>query len=156
MSTASAILHLRITPRKKRLLKHAAKVTHAHQFVQRLPYGYESTIGDGGVVLTVGQRYRIALARAVLRDPSLIVIEEPVEALDADSLVMIDDAVSRIQSGRTLLFLARRPSTVKAADRVYVLQNAKIVAAGHHDELITGNELYRSLHFKQNLVATAP
>ena len=134
----------------------AAKVAHAHQFVQRLPYGYETLIGDGGVSLTPGQRYRIALARAILRDPSLLVIEEPAEPLDADSLVLIDDAVSRFQSARTVIFLARRPSTVRAADRVYVLQGGKIVAAGSHDELIAGSELYRALHFRQGLTAASP
>jgi ABC-type multidrug transport system fused ATPase/permease subunit len=133
----------------------AAKVAHAHQFVQRLPYGYETLIGDGGAVLKPGERFRIALARAVLRDPSLVVVEEPAEPLDPDSLVLIDDAITRIQPGRTLLFLARRPSTVKAADRVFVLQNGKLAAAGSHDELINGSELYRLLHFKQTLTATA-
>jgi ABC-type multidrug transport system fused ATPase/permease subunit len=133
----------------------AAKVAHAHQFVQRLPYGYETLIGDGGSVLKPGERFRIALARAVLRDPSLVVIEEPAEPLDADSLVLIDDAITRIQPGRTLLFLARRPSTVKSADRVFVLTNGKLAAAGSHEELINGSELYRLLHFKQTLTATA-
>ena len=129
----------------------AAKLAHAHQFIQRLTYGYETQIGDGGVALRPGERFRIALARAFLRDPSAIVIEEPAEPLDADSLVLIDDALARFQPGHTLIFLAHRPATVKAADRVFVLQGGRLVAAGRHDDLLAGNELYRLLHFKQNL-----
>ena len=131
----------------------AAKVAHAHQFIQRLPYGYETVIGDGGLMLRPGERFRISLARAILRDPSLIIIEEPSTPLDADSLVLIDDTVSRIQTNRTLLFLARRPSTVKASDQIFILQNGQIVASGRHDELVQGNELYRLLHFKQSLTS---
>ncbi len=132
----------------------AAKTAHAHQFIQKLPYGYETLIGDGGVSLRPGQRFRIALARAILRDPSLIVIEEPTHPLDADSWVLIDDAISRIRQGRTLLFLARRPATAKAAERVFVIQNGRLVASGNHDELVSGSELYRLLHFKHTLTAT--
>jgi ATP-binding cassette subfamily B protein len=131
----------------------AAKVAHAHQFVQKLPYGYETMIGDGGVSLRAGERFRIALARAVLRDPSLIVIEEPAEPLDPDSAVLIDDAIARIRQGRTLLFLARRPSTVKTADEVFVLHNGRLKAGGSHDELIHASELYRLLHFRQSLTS---
>jgi ATP-binding cassette, subfamily B, bacterial len=132
----------------------AAKTAHAHQFVQRLPYGYETQIGDGGVILRPGERYRIALARAILRDPSLLIFEEPAETLDPDSLVLIDDTIARIRQGRTVLFLARRPSTVKSADEVFVLHNGRLKVGGSHDELIHASELYRLLHFKQSLTAT--
>lgn len=131
----------------------AAKTAHAHQFVQRLPYGYETLIGDGGASLRTGERFRIALARAILRDPSLLIIEEPAETLDPDSLVLIDDTVARIRQGRTVLFLARRPSTVKTADEVFVLHNGRLKVGGSHDELIHASELYRLLHFKQSLTA---
>jgi ABC-type multidrug transport system fused ATPase/permease subunit len=131
----------------------AAKTAHAHQFVQRLPYGYETLIGDGGVSLRPGERFRIALARAILRDPSLLIIEEPAEALDPDSLVLIDDTIARVRQGRTVLFLARRPSTVKTADEVFVLHNGRLKVGGSHDELIHASELYRLLHFKQSLTA---
>ena len=131
----------------------AAKTAHAHQFVQRLQYGYETLIGDGGASLRPGERFRIALARAILRDPSLIIIEEPAEPLDPDSHVLIDDTIARIRHGRTVLFLARRPSTVKTADEVFVLHNGRLKVGGSHDELIHASELYRLLHFKQSLTA---
>jgi ATP-binding cassette subfamily B protein len=131
----------------------AAKMAHAHQFLSNLPYGYESRLAGGGIALTPGQAYRVALARAILRDPSLLILEEPSQAIDADSLALIDDAIHRIAVGRTVLFLARRPSTVRSADRVFVLQNGKIVASGRHDELVKGSEFYRLLHFKQSLTA---
>ena len=134
----------------------AAKAAHAHQFIQSLPYGYETKIGAGGASLRVGERFRIALARAVLRDPSLVVIEEPAEPMDHDSLALIDDALARFQPGRTFLFLARRPATVKAADRVFVLQNGRLAASGSHDELVETSELYRLLHFKQSLTTPEP
>ena len=131
----------------------AAKMAHVHQFVQRLSYGYETPIGDAGLALSIGERYRIALARAILRDPSVMILEEPLETIDADSLVLIDDTLARIQPNRTLIFLARRPTTVKTADRVFVLQDGKLIASGSHQDLLGSSDLYRALHFKQNLAA---
>lgn len=131
----------------------AAKLAHAHQFVQRLPYGYETRIGTAGMMLSPGEQFRVALARALLRDPSLLIIEEPAAGLDADSLVLIDDTLTRAKAGRTILFLARRPATVRAADRVIVLRHGRLAAAGSHDELLESSELYRQLHFKQTLAA---
>ncbi len=131
----------------------AAKLAHAHQFVQRLPYGYETRIGTAGMQLSPGERFRLALARALLRDPSLLIIEEPAGGMDADSLVLIDDTLARAKLGRTVVFLARRPSTVRAADRVFVLRGGKLAAAGSHDELLESSELYRQMHLKQTLAA---
>ncbi|MGL6075629.1 MAG: ABC transporter ATP-binding protein [Fimbriiglobus sp.] len=131
----------------------AAKMAHAHQFIQRLPYGYETPIGDLGHSLKTGERYRIALARAILRDPSILLLQESAEALDADSLVLIDDTLARMDEKSTVLFLARRASTLQQADQVLVLQNGKLVASGRHQDLLQGNELYQQLHFKQSLAA---
>jgi len=130
----------------------AAKLAHVHQFVQRLPFGYETPIGDGGQSLTIGQKFRIALARAIIRDPSLLIIEEPSEPMDADSIALIDDSIGRIQQGRTVLFLARRPSTLRHADRVLLLMNGKVAGVGKHEELLNSNELYRLMFFRQNMV----
>ena len=127
----------------------AAKLAHAHHFIQRLPYGYETTLGDGGVSLSMGERYRIALARAILRDPSIIVFQEPHNPLDADTLMLIDDTMTRIHKSRTLIFLARRPTTVENADMVYLLDHGKLVASGKPSEIVDKQQLYRLLHTKQ-------
>ena len=132
---------------------HAAKLAHAHQFIQRLPYGYETRVGTGGMSLSPGERFRIALARAILRDPSLLIIEEPYSPLDADSQVLIDDTISRARVGRTVVFLARRPSTVRSADAVVVVRHGKVSASGSHDELMTASEQYRQFHLKQALLS---
>jgi len=105
----------------------AAKIAHVHQFVQRLPQGYETVIGAGGSSLTVGERYRIALARAILRDPAVLILEEPAEPLDGDSLMLLDDTLARWRSGRTILILAKRPQTASQVDRVIHLQNGRVV-----------------------------
>ena len=133
----------------------AAKLAHAHQFVQRLPYGYETRIGTGGMRLSHGECFRIGLARALLRDPSLLVMEEPAGGLDADSVVLIDDTLARARVNRTVIFLARRPATVRGADQVFVLRHGKLAAAGSHDELLESSELYRQIHLKQTLAAGA-
>lgn len=122
----------------------AAKTAHAHQFIQRLPYGYETLLGDSGHDLRPGERFRVALARAILRDPSILVIEEPSEPFDPDSATLIDDAMNRMQAGRTLIFLAKRSTTIKSADSVFVVQNGKLHAAGNADELVSGSQVYRA------------
>lgn len=133
----------------------AAKLAHAHQFVQRLPYGYESPIGDGGHSLRPGETLRIALARAVLRDPSVIVVEEPELPMDGDSRDLLDDAYERIAGSRTLVFFSRRQSVLRRADKVAVIHGGHLVAAGSHDELLKSNDLYRHLLFKEITVPNA-
>jgi ABC-type multidrug transport system fused ATPase/permease subunit len=123
----------------------AAKLAHAHQFIERLPYGYETLIGGPGVSLTTGQRYRLALARALLRDPSILVIEEPVGPIDDDTLALLDDTLARCSAGRTIIFLAQRLSTLRRADRVFLLRNGALAAVGAHDDLWRGNDQYRRL-----------
>jgi ABC-type multidrug transport system fused ATPase/permease subunit len=127
----------------------AAKKAHAHGFVQRLPYGYETVIGDAATSLRPGERFRLALARAVLRDPTLLVIEEPAEPFDADSTALIDDAVNRLAGSHTILILARRSHTVKTADRVFVIQDGKLVASGDHDSLLSGSQVYKAIHSRR-------
>jgi ATP-binding cassette subfamily B protein len=125
----------------------AAKLAHAHQFIQRLPYGYETPIGDLGKSLTPGERFRIALARAVLRDPSLYVIEEPAEHLDDDTKDLVDDTLRRVLPGKTVIYLPHRVSTLRGCDKILLLQEGRVVAAGDHRGLINDNELYRHLYY---------
>jgi ATP-binding cassette subfamily B protein len=126
----------------------AAKVAHAHQFVQRLPYGYETLVGGPGYALTAGQQYRIALARAILRDPSVLIVEEPAASLDADTEALVEDTFARIRPGRTIIQLARRESTLRAADTVYVLERGRVVATGTHDSLMKSSDVYRRLGYR--------
>ncbi len=123
----------------------AAKIAHAHGFVQQLPNGYETVIGGGGVALRPGERFRLALARAVLRDPAVLVIEEPTEPFDPDSAALIDDSITRLQPGRTIIVLARRSSTVKKADVVVVIQDGKVVNAGDHETAASASQTHKAL-----------
>jgi ABC-type multidrug transport system fused ATPase/permease subunit len=125
----------------------AAKVAHAHQFIQRLPYGYETPIGEMGTSLRPGEQFRIALARAILRDPAMYVIEEPAVPLDDDTKDLLEDTFARILPGKTVLFLPHRVSTIRSCDRVYLIHQGRVEAAGDHRELIAQNDLYKHLHY---------
>jgi ABC-type multidrug transport system fused ATPase/permease subunit len=125
----------------------AAKVAHAHQFVQRLPYGYETPIGEMGSSLRPGEQFRIALARAILRDPAMYVIEEPATPLDDETKDLLDDTFSRILPGKTVLFLPHRISTIRSCERLYLIHQGRVEAVGEHRELIAGNDLYKHLHY---------
>lgn len=132
----------------------AAKLVHAHNFIQRLPYGYETRVGDLGHSLSAGEKFRIGLARAVLRDPAILVIEEPHEQLDDGTKKMLDDAYARMLPERTVIFLPHRLSTLKSCDHVFVLHEGKIVAEGEHRDLLHDNELYRHLYYLEYYVLT--
>ena len=125
----------------------AAKVAHAHQFIQKLPQGYETMVGEMGHALTAGEKFRLALARAILRDPAIFIIEEPATPLDDDNKDMIDDTLNRVLPGRTVLFLPHRLSTLRNCDRVYLLHEGEIKAAGDHRDLLANNDLYRHLQY---------
>ncbi len=125
----------------------AAKVAHAHSFIQKLPQGYETPIGELGLSLNASQKFRIALARAILRDPALVILEEPEQALDDDTKALLDDTFARFLPGRTTIFLPHRISTIRSCDRLLLLHNGRIGAEGDHRELIAHNALYRHLHY---------
>jgi ATP-binding cassette subfamily B protein len=125
----------------------AAKVAHAHQFIQRLPQGYETVIGEMGLPLGIGQQFLIALARAILRDPALLIVEEPYRPIDEDIKALLDDTFSRILPGRTAIFLPHRVSTIRSCDQIFLLHKGRVQAAGPHRELLSQNELYRHLHY---------
>jgi ATP-binding cassette subfamily B protein len=125
----------------------AAKVAHAHQFIQKLPQGYETPIGELGHPLTPTQQFLIALARAILRDPAIVIIEEPEAAMDEDTKSLLDDTLTRFLPGRTTIFLPHRISTIRGCDRIFLLRNGRIEAEGEHRELLGSNPLYRHLHY---------
>jgi ATP-binding cassette subfamily B protein len=125
----------------------AAKMAHAHNFIQKLPRGYETPLGELGQSLTPNQQFLVALARAILRDPAIVIIEEPESAMDEDTKALLDDTFARFLPGRTALFLPHRISTIRSCDRIYLLHNGRIEAAGEHRSLLSGNPLYRHLHY---------
>jgi ATP-binding cassette subfamily B protein len=125
----------------------AAKLAHAHHFIQKLPQGYATPIGELGHSLRLGEQFRIALARAILRDPALLIVEEPYVPLDEETKNLLDDTFARVLPGRTTLFLPHRLSTIRSCDQVYLLYNGKIEAAGEHRDLLAQSELYRHLQY---------
>ena len=131
----------------------AAKLAHAHQFIEKLPYGYETQVGEHGHSLKLGEQFRLALARTLLRDPSILIIEEPVGPIDDDTLALLDDTMERASHGRTIIFLANRLSTLRSVDRVFLLKDGHLEASGSHRDLWQGNEYYRRLQMVADATA---
>lgn len=125
----------------------AAKMAHAHNFIQKLPSGYECVVGDEGFPLKPGEAYRIALARAILRDPPILCIEEPHDPLDADSNALLDDTMERFFNNRTVIVLPSRLSTIQSCDQVFLFADGKLASVGSHRELLETSELYRHLQY---------
>ena len=126
-------------------IEEAAKAAAAHEFLSALPDGYDSYVGERGVMLSGGQKQRIAIARAILRDAPILLLDEATSALDAESERAVQDAVDRLAEGRTTLVVAHRLATVKKADRILVFDQGKIVAEGSHDDLVAQGGLYARL-----------
>ena len=127
----------------------AARAAHAHEFVARLPEGYETKVGERGVKLSGGQRQRVSLARAILKDPAVLILDEATSSLDAESEALIEDALNRLLEGRTTLIIAHRLSTVRRAHRVLVLDRGRVVEEGTHAELLSLGGLYARLYARQ-------
>lgn len=130
----------------------AAKEARAHNFLSRLPQGYETVLSDQESLLDAGQRLRLSLARALIRKPAVLIIEEPADTLDEDSKQLLDDTYSRICTGRTVFFLPRRMATLRRADDILVFRNGRLEAMGPHSLLVTDSPLYRHweyLHFHE-------
>jgi ATP-binding cassette, subfamily B, bacterial len=128
-----------------REIKMAAKVAEAHEFIRRLPQGYETIVGERGQKLSGGQRQRIAIARAILKDPPIIILDEATSAVDNETEAAIQRSLERITVNRTTIAIAHRLSTIRNSDRIYVMEDGKFVESGTHEELLDNQAVYANL-----------
>ena len=129
----------------------AAKIANAHDFIMEKPEGYNTNIGDRGSKLSGGQRQRISIARAILKNPPILILDEATSALDTESERLVQEALERLMKTRTTIAIAHRLSTIKNADEICVLYEGEIVERGTHDELTQKNGYYKRLHDMQSL-----
>jgi len=126
-------------------VQEAARAAHAHDFIMRLPHGYDTPLAEAGASLSGGERQRLSIARAILKDAPILILDEPTSSLDAISEAAVFDAFRRLRQGRTTLVIAHRLSTIQDADRILVLHEGRIAAQGTHAELLSSNQLYRRM-----------
>jgi ATP-binding cassette subfamily B protein len=127
----------------------AARIACAHDFIMELPDGYDTIVGERGYRLSGGEKQRIALARVILKDPRILVLDEATSHLDSESEALIQDALKRVMAGRTSIVIAHRLSTILAADLILVMDRGQIKERGTHEELIAFNGLYAQLYETQ-------
>ncbi|HVW36467.1 MAG TPA: ATP-binding cassette domain-containing protein, partial [Pirellulales bacterium] len=130
-------------------IEQAAKIAHAHEFISALPQGYKTLIGERGVKLSGGQRQRLAIARAVLADPRILILDEATSNLDTESEQLIQQSLHTLMRGRTCFVIAHRLSTIVGADRIVVIEHGQIVESGTHDELMAASGRYRQMVRRQ-------
>lgn len=130
----------------------AAKLAHCHEFVTAFPDGYDTVIGERGVKVSGGQRQRLAIARAILADPRILILDEATSSLDSESEAQIQEGLKTLRSGRTTFVIAHRLSTIRSADQILVIEDGRIVERGRHAELMALNGRYRELHDRQHKI----
>ena len=133
------------------VIKKAAIAANANEFIEELPEGYDTIIGERGVKLSGGQRQRIAIARAIVKNPPILILDEATSALDNLTEQKIQHSINRLMKNKTSLIVAHRLSTIEDADLIYVLDNGKIVDSGSHEKLLSNCKLYSQLHLKEKL-----
>jgi subfamily B ATP-binding cassette protein MsbA len=127
-------------------IRKAAQDALAEEFIDRMPKGYETIIGERGTKLSGGQRQRLAIARALLKDAPILILDEATSHLDTESEVLVQQALQRLMTDRTVIVIAHRLSTVRRADKIVVLDRGRIVETGKHDELLAKGGIYRRLY----------
>ena len=129
----------------------AARAANAHQFIAEFPEGYSTMVGARGVRLSGGERQRVSIARALLRDPRILILDEATSSLDSESEALISEALGRLFVGRTTFIIAHRLSTIRRATLILVIDRGRVVETGTHSELLARGGLYASLHERQAL-----
>lgn len=124
----------------------AAELANASEFIEKMPEGYDTLVGERGVTLSGGQRQRIAIARAIIRNTPILILDEPSSGLDAASEHLVFEALDRLMEGKTCIIVAHRLATVRRADAIFVVENGAIIERGTHDELLKLGGLYSRLH----------
>jgi subfamily B ATP-binding cassette protein MsbA len=130
-------------------IKHACRVAHCDEFIMQFPNGYDTVVGERGIKLSGGQRQRVSIARAILANPRILILDEATSSLDSESEQMIQDGLRNLRSGRTTFVIAHRLSTIRSADQILVLEAGEIVERGSHADLLAANGRYRQLYDKQ-------
>jgi ABC-type multidrug transport system fused ATPase/permease subunit len=124
----------------------AAKLANAHEFIVRMPKGYDSLVGERGLTLSGGQRQRIGIARAIIRDAPILILDEPTAALDTESEKLVIDALEQLMKGRTVITIAHRLSTIRDAHKILVLKDGVVAEEGSHNELVARGGFYAELY----------
>jgi ABC-type multidrug transport system fused ATPase/permease subunit len=130
-------------------LENAARMAQADEFIQRMPQGYDTEVGERGITLSGGQKQRLAIARALLTDPRILILDDATSSVDSETEHLIQMALEKVMQNRTTFVIAHRLSTVQRADLILVLDHGSIVARGRHDELLKSSPLYRSIYDQQ-------